>query len=611
MSSNNKDNDNDTVMDHGELPVRTSVNAQQGQAPAPGNAAPSGNNNNNSNNNNNGTPAVPTPVAGAAQNPLGTGSSFHGAMGFSPGLGGGGRGGGRGRGRGDARGGFRGVGRGAGRGSDSGRGGFTAPGGNVTFGVPGGVSSGSGAGGQGGLNSGATGAGGVAGGDAGGGSTGAGVFGAGFAGAGFAGAGAGASSGAGGFAGGSGAGFGAGFGRGGGGNQNSGDGYNSGRGGRGSSGSGWGNYSRGQGRGQGRGQYSRGRGQNNRGQITKRPTLKIVPHIRTGHLNDETGRQVGLWANNPTPGGGQQDGIAKYMPDGGMKAILKDGAEASLMLQRTQENTGSDRVLCLMQPLVNNANELARRRRLVRVIDHSDSPSLGLGHSAGLSGDKKKKEEKKPAVVEHVGDEQGSKCVLCGKTTHDINTCLNQPTGEVVACVLCHDKGHSLESCQQFLNMGDYTERVRLLVEGRASLPPLATDVAWWDVLWCWLEEDISKGHALPKGFPWTIDHAREVSHRARGRYAQELQLAFDNSGHDLTLLPPDRCTATIVDVYHKYWEVQGFPWPQRLVEMGVPAPKLDIGAPGFQPGAEGHQTVNDQRMEGAAQEEEDVLPDI
>ncbi|EXK95639.1 hypothetical protein FOQG_04189 [Fusarium oxysporum f. sp. raphani 54005] len=87
MSSNNKDQD--TPMEHDDLPVRTAVNAQEGQAPAPGNTAPSGNNNN-------GTPVV-APVVGGGQAPLGTGSSFHGAMGFSVGSGGG-RGGRGGRG---------------------------------------------------------------------------------------------------------------------------------------------------------------------------------------------------------------------------------------------------------------------------------------------------------------------------------------------------------------------------------------------------------------------------------------------------------------------------------------------------------------------------------
>ncbi|KAG5757432.1 hypothetical protein H9Q70_000082 [Fusarium xylarioides] len=595
-------------MTHGELPVRTTVDAQEGQAPAPGNVAPSGNNNNN-----NSTPVVPTPVAGAGQPFLGTGSSFAGSMGFSPGLGGGGRGGrgGRGGGRGDGRGGSRGGGRGdgrggGGRGNDSGRGGFAVPRGTPTFGV---------AGGRGGLNSGATGTS-----DAAGPGTGGPAFGGGFGsgvGAGFAGAGAG------GFGSGSGVGFGAGFGTGGDGvgsgggdgNQNSGGGYNSGRGGRGghgNSGSGWGNFNRGHRghRGQGRGQSYRGRGQNNRGAITKRPTLKIVPHIKKGHLSDENGRAVGLWANNPTPGGGPQDGIAQYKPDGGMSGVLRLGGEAVQMLQRTQENTGASRIWCDMHPLVDNANELARRRNLTRVIDHTGSPSLGLGHSAGLSGDKKKKEEKKPAVVEHMGDEQGPRCVLCEKKTHDINTCLDQPSGEVVACVLCHDKAHSLDSCAHYRSMST-EQRLVLVVGGRAGLPPLMASDNWWDVLLCWLEGDTSKGQALPDGFPWTIDHAKELSHRTRGRYVKELQLTFDSQGHDRKVLPVDPRTATIVDVYNTYWKKQELAWPQRLVEMGFQAPNLDVGAPEFTPGASGHQTARDQRMEGGVEEEDSVLPQM
>ncbi|KAL5613143.1 hypothetical protein FOVSG1_002206 [Fusarium oxysporum f. sp. vasinfectum] len=602
MSSNN--NDQDTPMEHGDLPVRTTVNAQEGQAPAPGNTAPSGNNN--------GTPAVPPVVGGGqAQAPSGTGSSFHGAMGFSVGLGGGGRGG-RGGGVGGGRG---------GRGGHPGRGGFTAPRGNATFGVAGGGSLGSGAGGRGGLNSGVTGAGGGAASGGGAGAAGAGaagagagVFGGGFgggAGAGFGGAGAGANAGAGGFGRGSGAGFGAGFGRGVGGNQNSGGGYNSGRGGRGNSGSGWGNFGRGQGRGQGRGHYNRGRGHNNRGAITKRPTLKIVPRITTIELREQNGRHFGLAASNPTPGGGPQDGIAVYRPHGGLGGVLKGEDDAAMMLRRTKENTGANRVWCEMRPLVDNANEVARRRRLIRVVDHTDSPTFGLGHSAGLLGDKKKKEEKKkPAAVEHMGDEHGMECVLCEKKTHDINTCLNQPSGHVAACVLCHDKRHSLDSCSQYNDMV-LTDRIRLLVDGRAGLPPLLTEIPWWEMLLCWLQDDVSQGETLPVGFPWTMDHTRGLCSRARGRYIKELQVTFDTQDHNRSLLPQDEGTATIVKVFHTYWETQGFTWPQRLVEMGFSNPRLDVAGPEFVPGAATHQTAQDQRMEGQEEEEGEVLPNL
>ncbi|EXK95640.1 hypothetical protein FOQG_04190 [Fusarium oxysporum f. sp. raphani 54005] len=181
--------------------------------------------------------------------------------------------------------------------------------------------------------------------------------------------------------------------------------------------------------------------------------------------------------------------------------------------------------------------------------------------------EKKKKED---PHVEHLGDETGSQCVLCGKTSHNINTCLDLPEGELRACPLCHDTNHLVDLCASFTDM-NIAEQVRVLVFERAGLLPLATHYSnkWWDFLGIWLLDDVSFGQKLPETFPWSQEATAERASRQHGKYIVELQTAFDNSGHNRDNLPKDESTYTMEAVYTKYLATQ-MEWPQLLVEMGA-----------------------------------------
>ncbi|KAF9770553.1 hypothetical protein IL306_011883 [Fusarium sp. DS 682] len=550
MASNNKDND--VPMEHSDLPVRTAENGQQGQVAAPGNTVPSGNNNAGTPVVPPGTPAVPPSGSGG----FGAGNSTT----VPPGFGGTAGQNGQARvGPGStfqSAFGFRGGGRGGrgGRGGFSGRGNFAAGPGNFNSGGGGRGDFGFGGGhgrGRGGFNSGGN----------------------------------------------YNFGYGNNFGRGG---FGSGYGYNNPGGGRGNSGSGWSNF----GGGQGRGHNNRGRGHthSSRGGVTK--CMKDVPRLKLTRLFDEHGKNAGLTVVNPTSGGGPQSAVNSYLNSGGSLSVITDPKQAEKQARRTFENTGSQRLAMLLEPLTDNSNEVMRRRRLTREIEYTDSPSFGLGRMI-KSGEEKKEKKEKPAQVEHLGDTTGVECVLCEKNTHDIGECLDHPSGELKGCVLCHDKRHDIDTCGQIQDLG-MTDRVRLMIGDRAGMPPLSTEVPWWDLLLVWLCDESSEGQALPTGFPWSMDFTKDVARRAKGKYVQELQVTFDTSGHDRSVLPVDISTKTVLDVYNKFWAPQGIAWPARLVEMGAGNGPLTAAAPAFTPGAGSHTGVQVPQPG-----DEGILPDI
>ncbi|RKL48136.1 hypothetical protein BFJ70_g2493 [Fusarium oxysporum] len=142
-------------------------------------------------------------------------------------------------------------------------------------------------------------------------------------------------------------------------------------------------------------------------------------------------------------------------------------------------------------------------------------------------------EKNKDPRVKHLGDETGTQCVSCGKSSHNINTCLNLPEGELRACPLCHDINHLVDLCASFFDMNVAEQ----------------------------LLDDVSFGQKLPETFPWSQEATAERASRQNGKYIVELQTAFDNSGHNRDNLPKDESTHTMEAVYTKYLAKQ-IHWP-------------------------------------------------
>ncbi|KAF5678775.1 hypothetical protein FCIRC_6390 [Fusarium circinatum] len=318
-----------------------------------------------------------------------------------------------------------------------------------------------------------------------------------------------------------------------------------GRGGRGNSGPGRGAFDP----GRGRGQLSRGRGttHSSRGGVQKAPRVARPADASKSaeRPNNEVVQSISALSSSQA--------TTKSIP---MRCELNlNNEEDRKKYLEMAEYARFNKLSFRSEPLRDNANELARRRRLDRIMDMDDNaPVLSLSHGGGH---RKAKEQSSPVES---SDEPGMECIACGSKTHSTEWCLDGPSGNVPLCILCPSLQHNPEDCTKMSDMS-LTEKVRIFVDGRANLPPLDAKVPWWDLLYTWLNDESSKGEALPTRFPWSQEFAKEIAHRQRGRYVMGLQAEFDSSGHDREMLPKDATTSTLDAVYVNHVAKEGATW--------------------------------------------------
>ncbi|KAF5572304.1 hypothetical protein FPANT_13196 [Fusarium pseudoanthophilum] len=325
-----------------------------------------------------------------------------------------------------------------------------------------------------------------------------------------------------------------------------------GRGGRGNSGPGRGNF----GHDRGGGQSSRGRGFNSnfRGGIRKAPPMARPSNVSksTDKPNNEVVPLTSQSIRNQATG--------KEIP---MACVLDLSNEGDVKkFREMEEYARANNYLFMHGPMIDNSNEIARRRNLVRQIDHDAPVSRGLT----LSREAMTAKRPRPPVgrSDEPRDEPCMKCIVCKSRTHTIEYCLESPIGTLPACILCPSLQHHTEDCVKDMSL---TERVRLFVDGRANLPPIDVKVPWWDLLYTWLNDESSKGEALPTAFPWSPAFAKEIAHRQRGQYVKGLQTEFDSSGHDREMLPKDLTTSTLDAVYVNHVAKGGTTWVTDLAK--------------------------------------------
>ncbi|RKK77900.1 hypothetical protein BFJ69_g5897 [Fusarium oxysporum] len=324
-----------------------------------------------------------------------------------------------------------------------------------------------------------------------------------------------------------------------------------GRGGRGNSGPGRGNF--GHGRGRGQSNHGRGYAHSSRGGIQKHPT-RVLP----ADANKSTDKPDNEVVPSTSESTGSQ-ATTKKIP---MTCILTMDEEGMKRYREMQEYAHANNLLFTSRPMHDNATEIIRRRHLLRKIDCDERPPFNPGAGRGL-GDRKEKEQKPPVEP---SDEPGMECIICPSKTHNTEYCLNMPSGDVRLCILCPSKRHHTKDCAKMADMG-LTEKVRVFVDRRANLPPLYAEVPWWDLLYTWLNDDSSKGQALPTGFPWSREFTEEIARRQRGRYVRGLQVEFDGSGHDREVLPKDVTTLTLDAVYINHVAKDGTTWVTDLAK--------------------------------------------
>ncbi|KAM0187541.1 hypothetical protein ACHAPI_011078 [Fusarium lateritium] len=239
--------------------------------------------------------------------------------------------------------------------------------------------------------------------------------------------------------------------------------------------------------------------------------------------------------------------------------------EEKELLQR-QLTTGQHRTSEKVVP--DNLQAIAKRQKLEMTTVYTD-------HKYPLKKGPKPKENPR---VEHVGDEEGVRCVLCRSKSHAMGFCLSLFQGELKGCPLCHDPGHRIDQCQTFLAMS-MDDKVRILVDCRTNMPPLDTQIPWWDYMYKWLKNDASRNERGPFGFPWSVEFTRKVTRRDRGTYIKDLQARFDSDHDDRSILPVDTDTSTFSSIYLKYWSLENKPFPERIREMTGEVAPLNASA--------------------------------
>jgi hypothetical protein len=92
--------------------------------------------------------------------------------------------------------------------------------------------------------------------------------------------------------------------------------------------------------------------------------------------------------------------------------------------------------------------------------------------------------------------------------------------------------------------------KVDTLVNSRAWRPVLKTDRPWWDYL---REYSLLEGAAIPRGFLWSPEFAKEKWEQEEGAYLQRLQALWE-ANRNLYDLPSDPAHESVEDIGRLYW---------------------------------------------------------
>jgi hypothetical protein len=355
-------------------------------------------------------------------------------------------------------------------------------------------------------------------------------------------------------------------------------------------------YSRGQGRGQsysrgGRGNAGAGQGNlvtrfnrggyghnnyNSRSAITKATKpVERVERIDTAEVPDEQGKEPGDSAVNASSG--EQNRVFAHS-DTEKTVLFSEPEHVAQSARFMKDHMGANQMIARIKMVPDHLQQMARNRQLQRSTQYSDRKCPR----------KKGPKPKENPRVEHVGDEEGVRCVLCGSKSHAMGFCLSVLDGELKGCPLCHDTGHPIDQCQTFLAMS-MNDKVRTLVDGRKNMPPLATSIPWWDYLHQWLEHDVSKNAGSPCGFPWSVEFTQKVTQREKGAFIKDIQAKFDKNHDKRSILPVDTSNNMFQSIYLKYWSSERKSFPERILEMTGEVSPLYGSAADFVSDAGGH----------------------
>ncbi|QGI66669.1 hypothetical protein CEK26_010628 [Fusarium fujikuroi] len=150
-------------------------------------------------------------------------------------------------------------------------------------------------------------------------------------------------------------------------------------------------------------------------------------------------------------------------------------------------------------------------------------------------------------------------CKLCGSKSHTLTDCVMRGyKGHVTGCPICNDQKHAVDSCEQFRAMS-LQEKVKILVQQRANMPPLKTSKPWHTYLYefCTREKFVP---GVVFGFPWSQKFCRDIGYKGM----EKIQAAFD-AYPEWYVFAIDPKTASYGKVFETYWQPAGMVWPAIL----------------------------------------------
>ncbi|KAL5598132.1 hypothetical protein FOBRF1_011925 [Fusarium oxysporum] len=314
----------------------------------------------------------------------------------------------------------------------------------------------------------------------------------------------------------------------------------------------------------------------NQARGSRNPPLALVAKSSQSQVADLAGAVASRLVNNSLEGGNTHhwysarpgDRIWGETRGGGVDEVIED----------VMRRSGATSVQFHVIPNVEGRFETVSANAVERTWEdnnaHNDKgkPAGVLRHGVNMDP-----ETKKP-----------TKCAACGSKSHKLATCISRPArqdGAQVGCPLCDTIQHHGGDCEAIAALS-LPEQVKLLISGRASMPPFRGKTQpWWKLLhnYCMSEQFVQ---GTVTGLPWSKEFITSVAKRIL-----PMQTRLDTvPGYKL---PVDEDTANAGPIYWKYWVPNNLVWPPVLGQIPpCPAHMMDTDGTAATGSAPAPQTV-------------------
>ncbi|RKL47878.1 hypothetical protein BFJ70_g2245 [Fusarium oxysporum] len=291
----------------------------------------------------------------------------------------------------------------------------------------------------------------------------------------------------------------------------------------------------------------------NKAQLSRFPPLSLVTKSSLSQVAEIGGAVGSRLANNSPDGGTTHHWYSARSGDRVWGETCGGGTDE--LIEDMKRRTGATSVQFFLVPNVEGRFETIS----ATAVERSWEDNNGLnekGEPAGIlrSGVKMVPEAKRP-----------TKCAACGSKSHKLASCISRPRrqdGAQAGCPLCDTIQHHGGDCQAIAALS-LPEQVKLLINGRANMPPFkAKTQPWWKLLhkYCTSTQFVQGSIT---GLPWPKEFIASIAKRIL-----PMQTRLDNEPEYKLPLDPDMTSYS--DIYWRYWAPNNLQWP---ISLGVRPP--------------------------------------